>query len=87
MPQSSDLSELIEAGQASVFERSQPGRMTIIRDAGIKLKLDGNLLTIRIRGQENTKRLFSSQPSEATFKLVVPNEAPVSETIAIAYEN
>jgi hypothetical protein len=85
--QSGDLADLIEAGQASVFERSEPGRMTIIRDAGIKLKLDGTLLTIQIRGSENLKRLFSSKPSEATFKLRLPDEDLISEGIAIKYEN
>ena len=86
LQQSGDLYELIEAGQASVFERSAR-RRSIVRDAGIKLKVERNLLTIRIRGDENIKRIFSSRPSEATFKLVIPDEAPVSETIAITYEN
>ena len=86
-PQSGDLAELIRTGQASVFERGAPNRNVVIRDAGIKLKLDGNRLTITIRGRDNVKRLFSSRPTEATFKITTPDTSPISQTIAIVYQD
>jgi hypothetical protein len=85
--QSGDLSGLIKAGQASVFERSQPRHFTIIRDAGLKLKVDDHTLLIEIHGRENVKRLFSSRPSDVTFKINVPGEVPVSQTVQVVYQD
>jgi hypothetical protein len=85
--QSGDLSDLIKAGQASVFERSEPRRFTIIRDAGLKLKVDGNTLWIEIHGSDNVKRLFSSRPSDVTFKINVPGDAPISQTVQVSYQD
>jgi hypothetical protein len=75
------------AGQASVFERSQPGRFTIVRDAGLKLKVADNTLLIEIHGSENVKRLFSSRPSDIKFKIIVPGDAPVSQTVQVVYQD
>lgn len=85
--QSGDLSDLIKAGQASVFERSEPRRLTIVRDAGLKLKVDGNTLWIEIQGRENVKRLFSSRPSDVTFKIHVPGDTPVSQNVQVVYQD
>jgi hypothetical protein len=86
-PQSGSLSDLIKAGQTSVFGRTPEGINRIIRDAGIKSRLDKNLLIITIHGQKNVERLFSARPSEATFEIKVPDESPVSQTVAIVYQD
>ena len=86
-PQSGDLAALIRTGQASVFERAAPNRNVRIMDADIKLKLEGNRLVITIHGRDDVKRLFSGHPTEATFKITTPDTSPVSQTIAIVYQN
>jgi hypothetical protein len=86
-PQSGSLSDLIKAGQTSVFGRTPEGMNRIIRDAGIKSKLDKNMLVITIHGQKNIERLFSARPSEVTFEIKVPDEPPVSRTVAIVYQD
>lgn len=87
VPGGGDLESLIGTGQATVFERSQPRRMTIVRDAGIKLKLDGQILKIAIRGRDNVKRLFSGRPAQATFKITLPDAEPIIQTIPIVYQD
>ena len=86
-PQSGNLSELIKAGQTSVFVRTPAGMNTIVRDAGIKSKLDKNMLIITIRGQKNVERLFSGRPSEVTFQIKMPDEAPTSQTVPVVYQD
>ena len=86
-PRSGDLSDLIAAGQASVFGRTSDGMNRIIRDAGIKLKLNGEMLVITIQGQKNVERLFSSRPPDVTFAIKVPDESPTSKTIPVTYQD
>lgn len=85
--ESGSLSELIKAGQTSVFGRTPAGLNEIIRDAGIKTKLDKNMLIIAIRGQKNVERLFSAHPAEATFEIKVPDEAPTTKAVAVTYQD
>lgn len=86
-PQTGSLSELIRAGQTSVFGRTSAGMNSIIRDAGIKAHLDKDMLIITIRGKENLKRLFSARPAEVTFDIKVPDEAPTSKVVAVTYQD
>ncbi len=86
-PDSGSLSELIRAGQRSVFGRTPAGMNEIIREAGIKTKLDKNMLIITIHGQKNVERLFSAHPAEVTFEIKVPDETPTTKTVAVTYQD
>jgi hypothetical protein len=86
-PESGSLSELISAGQRSVFGRTPAGMNSIIRDAGIKTKLDNNMLIITINGKQNVERLFSAHPAEVTFEIKVPDETPTTKTVAVTYQD
>jgi hypothetical protein len=86
-PQAGSLPELIRAGQTSVFERTPAGMNSIIRDAGIKARLDRDALVITIRGKENVGRLFSGRPAEVTFDVKVPDEAPTTKTVPVTYQD
>ena len=86
-PQAGNLSELIKAGQTSVFGRTPEGMNSIIRDAGIKSRLDQDALVITIRGKENVGRLFSARPAEVTFHIKVPDEAPTTRTVPVTYQD
>jgi hypothetical protein len=84
--ESGSFSDLIRAGQQSVFGRTPAGMNSIIRDAGIKVKLDKNMLIITIRGEKNVERLFSGRPSEVTFEIKVPDETPTKKTVPVVYQ-
>ena len=84
-PGSGSLSDLIKAGQESVFERSRPGLFGIVRDGGVSVKADGGGLVIEVRGRKNVERLFSGRPAEVTFKIEVPDGSPVSKIVAVNY--
>jgi hypothetical protein len=86
-PDSGSFSELMRAGQLSVFGRTPAGMNSIIRDAGIKTKLDKDMLIIAIRGKENVARLFSAHPAEVTFEIKVPDEAPMRKTVQVVYQD
>jgi hypothetical protein len=81
------FTELMRSGQLSVFGRTPAGRNEIIRNAGIKFKLDKDMLILAIRGQENVERLFSAHPAEVTFEIKAPNEAPAKKTVAVVYQD
>jgi hypothetical protein len=85
--ESGSFSDLIRAGQQSVFGRPPEGMTPLIKDAGIKVKLDKNMLIIVIRGQKNVERLFSSRPAEVTFGIKLPDEAPTTQTAPIVYQD
>jgi hypothetical protein len=87
LPEAGSFSDLIKAGQTSVFGRTPAGMNSIIREAGIKLKLDKNMLIIIIRGQENVERLFSGRPSEVTFGIKLPGEIPTTQIVPIVYQD
>lgn len=81
------FTELMRSGQLSVFGRTPAGRNEIIRDAGIKFKLDKDMLIIAIRGKENVERLFSAHPAEVTFEIKMPDEAPTRNAVAVVYQD
>jgi hypothetical protein len=87
VPRVGTLPQLIEAGQTSVFGRTPAGMNSVIRDAGIKSKLDRDMLVITIRGQKNVERLFSSRPSEVKFEIKVPDETTISKTVPVVYQD
>lgn len=84
---SGSFKDLIAAGQRSVFKRTEPGRMSILKDVSVKLTVKDNSLVISIGGTENVKHLFSGRPAEAIFKITIPEESPVSQTVPIVYRN
>jgi len=85
-PKSGSLNDLISAGQKSLFERTEPGRMTIVRDADVRVKSKGDRVVITVRGDKDLQRLFSSRPTEVTFKIKYPDEAEVSQTVPVVYQ-
>jgi hypothetical protein len=84
-PHAGSFSDLLRAGQVSLFERSQSRLMTIIKDAGIKVKLEDDHLVISIRGKKNVERLFSGHPADVTIKINLPNDPPVSTVVPVKY--
>jgi hypothetical protein len=87
-PQMGSFSDLIKAGQKSVFERKTSSRgFTIIRDAEVKVTPKGNSLVIEIDGHKDVSRLFSGKPSEVTFKITVPGETPTTKVVPVKYED
>jgi hypothetical protein len=86
-PGSGSLSDLIEAGQKSVFERSQSRLFGAIKDGSISVKTEGGGLIIEVSGRQNVERLFSGRPAEVTFKVESPGGAPFSKTVAVNYQD
>lgn len=84
--ESGDFASLIAAGQKSLFERTEPRRMTIVRNADVKVKIKDTRLVIQLRDKDEVKRIFSSRPTEATFKIKIPNEPEVVQKIPIVYQ-
>jgi hypothetical protein len=85
-PKSGSLSDLISAGQRSLFERSQSRLMTIVRGADVKVKLKGDHLVITVYGEKDLQRLFSSRPTSVIFKIAYPDEAEISQKVPIVYQ-
>jgi hypothetical protein len=86
-PRSGNFSALLDAGQTSLFERAQSRHMTILRDAGVKLKQAGDSLIIIVHGRKNVARLFSGRPVEVTFQTTLPGDAPTSKTVPVEYQD
>ncbi len=85
-PKSGSFSDLLSAGQKSLFERSQSRLMTIVHGANVRVKNEGDRLVITVRGDKDLERLFSSRPAEVIFKIKYPDEAEISQTIPIVYQ-
>lgn len=86
-PGQGTLTDLLGAGQQSVFERSGSAReFSLIKDAGVKVTERGDTLLITISGRKNVARLFSSRPAYVTFKVAVPGESR-SNLVAVKYED
>ena len=83
---SGTLSELITAGQKSLFERAESRRMTIVRDTQVKVVNKDNLVVISLRDKDYIQRLFSSKPSEVVFKIKIPGDADISQTVPVSYQ-
>jgi hypothetical protein len=85
-PKSGSLASLIDAGQESLFARMTNGHNGIVRDAGVKVKQEGDRVVIMVRGRKNVARLFSSRPAEVTFETALLDEPPISQTVPVVYE-
>ena len=85
-PKSGSFTDLLRAGQKSLFEPNQSGRITIVRDANVKVKTDGDRLLITVHGDKDLERLFSSRPTEVIFRIKYPHEAEISQTVPIVYQ-
>jgi hypothetical protein len=83
---SGSLNDLLATGQKSLFERNEPRRMSVIRDADVKVKTKGDALIISLRDKDDLKRLFSSKPTEVIFKLKVPGEDETKQTVIVVYK-
>jgi hypothetical protein len=84
---SGDLSDLISAGQKSLFERAPATRlMTIVKDAHVKVSLKGDAVVISLRDKDDIKRVFSSKPAEVVFRVKIPGDPDISETIPVTYK-
>jgi len=83
---SGGLSDLISAGQKSLFERAPTHLMTIVKDAQVKVSLKGDAVVISLRGKDDIKRVFSSKPAEVVFRVKIPGEPDISETIPVTYK-
>ena len=87
-PVTGSFSDLLEAGQKSVFERPASARLfSLVRDAAVKVSERGETLIITISGRKNVARLFDGKPPEVTFKITVPGDDPKQETVPVRYED
>ena len=80
------LNDLISTGQKSLFERTEAGRMSIVREADVSVKTKDDRIAISLKGNKDLQRLFSSAPKEAVFKIKYPNEPEIVQTIPIVYQ-
>ena len=85
-PRSGSFSDLISVGQKNLFERTETRRMTIVRDAEVRVKNKGDHIVITVHGEKDLQRLFSSRPAEVTFKIKYPNEPEISQTVPVVYQ-
>ncbi len=86
-PKIGSFAALVEAGQKSLFERAPNGHNIVVRDAGVKVRDDGERLVITVSGRKNVARLFSGRPSEVTIGTTILNEPPTSQKVPVTYEN
>ena len=83
---SGDLSDLISAGQKSLFERAPSRLMTIVKGAQVKVTLKEDAVVISLRDKDYIQRLFSSKPADVLFKVKIPGDPDISETVAVTYK-
>lgn len=82
------FADLIRAGQRNVFVRPPGTRIHgIVRDAEVSLTPMTSQLLIEVHGRENVERLFSARPAEVTFRVNLPDEAPVTKTVPVRYQD
>lgn len=85
-PMRGSLSELIEAGQESLWRVRPEGGASVIKDGGIRVvPLGPARILLKVEGRANVRRLFSSRPSEATVRLESLGEPKVERAVTIAY--
>jgi hypothetical protein len=83
---SGSLSDLISAGQKSLFERAQSRLMTRVKDAEVKVSIKGDIVVITLRDKDDINRLFSSKPADVVFKVKIPGDSDISETVPVTYK-
>ncbi len=84
-PKSGDLAALLKAGQQSLFLRESTGRYRRVKDAGITVRPEKDLIIIAVQGKQNIDRLFSSRPEKVRFAIAMPGEPAVSESVIVSY--
>lgn len=83
---SGDLSDLISAGQKSLFERAPSRLMTIVKGAPVKVTLKGDAVVISLRDKDYIQRMFSSKPADVLIKVKIPGDPNISETVPVTYK-
>jgi hypothetical protein len=86
-PGSGGLSDLLKAGQKSVFVRTPTSMHMIARVPVITVTQKDGSIVITIRGREEVARLFSGRPKEVVFEIKLPGDTPISKTVAVIYKN
>jgi hypothetical protein len=86
-PAQGSFSELLAAGQKSLFERPPSASgLALVPNAGLKVSERSDTLLITISGRNNVARLFSGKPSDVTFTITVPGHSPRRELVPVRYE-
>ena len=86
-PGSGDLSDLLKAGQKSIFAPALRGMHLIARPPVITVTQKDRSIVITIRGKEEIARLFSGRPNEVVFEIRLPGDSLISKTVAVTYKN
>jgi hypothetical protein len=61
--------------------------MTRVKDAKVNVGIKGDLVVITIRDKDEIKRLFSSKPADVVFKIKIPGDPDISETVPVTYKS
>jgi hypothetical protein len=83
---SGSLSDLISVGQKSLFERAPSRLMTIVKEAEVKVATKGDSVVITLHNKDDIKRLFSSNPVEVVFKVKIPGDPDITQTVPVTYK-
>ena len=86
-PGSGDLSDLLKAGQKSIFAPTPRGMHMIAKSPVITVTQKDREIVIIIRGKEEIARLFSGRPTEVVFEIKLPGDSLISKTVAVTYKN
>jgi hypothetical protein len=83
---SGNLDALLGAGQKSLFERLEPNRNHVIREANVKVRAKDGSVVITVSGKGDVARLFSGRPAEVKFEITLPGEPKISQTVPVTYK-
>jgi len=86
-PGSGDLSDLLKAGQKSIFVRTPSSMHMIARTPVITVTQKDESIVVTIRRKEEIARLFSGHPTEVVFEIKLPGDPLISKTVAVTYKN
>ena len=86
-PGSGDLSDLLKAGQKTIFARTQSSMHMVARVPVITVTQKDRSVVITIRGKEEIARLFSGRPNEVVFEIKLQGDSLISKTVAVTYKN
>jgi ABC-type phosphate/phosphonate transport system substrate-binding protein len=86
-PGSGDLSDLLKAGQKTIFVRTPSSMHMIARTPVITVTQKDREIVITIRGKDEIARLFSGRPKNVVFEVALPGDPPISKTVAVTYKN
>jgi phosphate/phosphite/phosphonate ABC transporter binding protein len=86
-PGSGELSDLLKAGQKSIFMRTTSSMHMIARTPVITVTQKDRSVVITIRGKNEVARLFSGRPTEVVFEIKLPGDSLISKAVAVTYKN